>query len=785
MNELTACTTDNLNTHDRDECARVCGLVQGVGFRPTVWRIARDLGLTGNVINDGEGVQIQLQGDRVTRDLFFQQLTDECPPLARIDRIKRHAIVLESLQSFDIELSQNSETRTGLVADSATCQDCIDEALAHEQPNENRRAGYAFGNCTHCGPRLSITAKLPYDRHNTSMVAFTLCPDCRAEYQDPADRRFHAQPTACPSCGPTLWLETGDTQHTDDALQKTAQMLLQGKIVALKSTGGFQLACDANNVDSIAELRRRKQRPSKPFALMAASVQQLELYCHVSDKERTALSSAAAPIVLLQRRASCKLPETLAPDLQTLGFMLAHTPLHHLLLRAVQGPLLMTSGNRSGETQCIDNQQAHDQLASIADGTLYHNRDILQRLDDSVMREIDGEMRLMRRARGYAPLSLPVPPGFEQAAPVLAVGAELKNSFCLLQHGQLIQSQYLGDLQNLSAYQSLQQTIMQYCLLFDHSIHTVATDLHPAYLSSQWAQENSPQLQLVQHHHAHIASCLGENAYPLNGKMVLGIALDGSGMGDDGTLWGGELLLCNYRQYDRLACLQAGALPGAEQAIRQPWRNLLARLAHFPAHELAQIDCLKDKPLAPLLNMIATQKNSPLSSSSGRLFDAAAALLGLCHGSLDHEAQAATALEQLAAAAQDESHPGYPLPLNSEHELPQLEPRGLLEAMHTDLIQQVPLAQIARRFHLGVATGLCAAATTLQQQHHFHTVALSGGVCQNRVLIEFLNERLREAGFRVLQHRQVPCNDGGLSLGQALIAAAITLNKPEDNKPCA
>ena len=785
MKQLAAFNADNTNTLDIDECVRVSGLVQGVGFRPTVWRIARGLGLTGSVVNDGEGVQIFLQGEQATREQFFQQLVEQCPPLARIDSIKRHAAVLESQHSFNIDLSHSGEIRTGLVADSATCHACILEALEHDQTTANRRAGYAFGNCTHCGPRLSITAKLPYDRDNTSMAAFTLCSHCRAEYQNPADRRFHAQPTACPTCGPTLWLETGAKQFADDALQQAAKLLLQGKIVALKGTGGFQLACDANNANSVAELRHRKRRPSKPFALMAATMQQLELYCYISDKERHALCSAAAPIVLLRRRANCELPEALAPGLQTLGFMLAHTPLHHLLLRAVQGPLLMTSGNRSGETQCIDNQQARDQLASISDGVLFHNRDILQRLDDSVMREIDGEMRLMRRARGYAPLSLPVPPGFEQAAPVLAVGAELKNSFCLLQHGQLIQSQYLGDLQNLSVYQSLEQTLAHYCQLFEHTISTVAADRHPAYLSRQWAQENSQQLLQVQHHHAHIASCLGENAYPLNGKKVLGIALDGSGMGDDGTLWGGELLLCDYRQYQRLARLQACPLPGAEQAIRQPWRNLLARLAHLSVHELAQIECLKDKPLKPLLHMITKQINSPLSSSTGRLFDAAAALLGLCHGSLDHEAQAATALEQLASSAQDDSHPGYDLPFNSEHKLPQLEPSQLLEAMYADLVQQVPLAQIARRFHLGVATGLCAAATTLQQQHHFHTVALSGGVCQNRVLMEFLCGQLRAAGFQVLQHRQVPSNDGGLSLGQALVAAAITLKQPEDSTPCA
>ncbi|MGB0866272.1 MAG: carbamoyltransferase HypF [Granulosicoccaceae bacterium] len=778
MSHVASTSTDH---HSGIGCEhiRVRGLVQGVGFRPTVWRIARSLGLTGSVINDGKGVRILAQGDKNQREQLVERLLAECPPLARIDSIDRLAIPAAPQTSFEIERSEQEQTRTSLVADAASCQDCIDEALGRSVAEQNRREAYAFGNCTHCGPRFSITYTLPYDRAKTSMSAFAMCEACVAEYQDPANRRFHAQPIACPRCGPQLQFSVNDRVFTERCIERCIDQLKQGSVVAIKSTGGFQLACDAHHAAAISKLRKRKHRPSKPFALMARSVEEVARYCHISKRERQALLDPAAPIVLLSRRAECTLANALAPGLNTLGFMLAHTPLHHLLLDGFGGPVLMTSGNVSGEAQCIDNHQAAERLAPLCDAVLYHDRDIVLRLDDSVMREIDGDLQLMRRARGFAPLSHPLPPGFEHASALLAVGGELKNSFCLLQHGQLIQSQYLGELQNLSVYRDFQQSIKHYCQLYDHRVQTVVSDLHPDYQSSRWAAENARHQVKVQHHHAHIAACLGEHAYPLNGDAVLGMALDGTGLGDDGTLWGCELLLCNYQRSQRVGCLQAAPLPGGDQATRQPWRNLLARLRHLPEQDLQAISCLRDKPTKTLLAMMAKQSNSPLSTSAGRLFDAAAALLGLGQDSLEYEAQAAMALEQLASQARRDTHPGYPLLFNQSTSPAQLEPSTLFDAMLQDLRQGVSPAKIAHRFHLGVANGLLNAALQLRIEHPFKTVALSGGVCQNRVLMEHLTEKLRGAGFKVLQARKVPANDGGLSVGQALVAAAqqLTANR--------
>lgn len=769
-----------LNSHAQEEI-QVRGLVQGVGFRPTAWRLAQALDLCGSVCNRGDSVQILLQGSRESRDQYVRSLQAECPPLGRIDSLTRRPVSTAPQTQFVIVESRSGRHNTALVADAASCALCVAEAMDTHSNPANRRRGYAFGNCTHCGPRLSISQRLPYDRGNTSMAAFTLCAACQAEYDKPADRRFHAQPTACPDCGPQLWLHSSDGDEHEQPIAAAANRLRSGEIVAIKSTGGFQLAVDAHNAASIAELRRRKNRPHKPFALMVASLQEALCYCTASPEEREALQSSAAPIVLLQRRADCTLPEDLAPGLSTLGLMLAHSPLHHLLLRAAGGPLLMTSGNSHGDAQCIDNNEARERLHGIADCWLLHDRDIVQRLDDSVLRLIDGQVRLLRRARGYAPQSLPAPPGFAAAKPILAVGGTLKNTLCLMQRGQCVLTQHLGDLQTPSIHDDFERCGARYAALFDHQPSVIAADLHADYFSSRWASEQSAPVLAVQHHHAHAAACLGDNAYPLHGAPVLAITLDGSGLGDDDTLWGGELLLCDYRQYQRLAWLSPAPLPGGAQCMQQPWRNLLARLHACPQlrDQIQQLPALQGRAVSTLERMIDNNINAPLSSSVGRLFDAVAALLGLCAEQQSFEGQAAMALEQ--AAMQNNTADHYPLPLQGQT----LDPAPMLQALLDDLSSGASVALMARRFHNSVAQGFCQAALALREQHRFSSVALSGGVFQNRLLSEQLATGLRAAGLTVLQHRQVPCNDGGLSFGQALVAAARQLESPQESSPCA
>ena len=768
------------------ERIRIRGLVQGVGFRPTVWRIATELGIAGEVLNDGSGVLVRAWADTGAIDRFCQRLVEECPPLARIDGMERSVFTDDAPPpDFRIAASDASAVRTGVVPDAATCPACRDEIF---DPG-NRRYRYPFTNCTHCGPRLSIVRRIPYDRANTSMAAFTLCPECQAEYDNPSDRRFHAQPNACPACGPRVWLATPDGRDLppagEDALSQASRLLGEGRILAIKGIGGFHLACDATNRAAVDELRRRKRRYAKPFALMARNLDVIRDYAGLDAQEASLLSSPAAPIVLLTRRPqAAPLADGVAPGQATLGFMLPYSPLHHLLLADWERPLVMTSGNLSDEPQCIGNDETRERLGAIADYLLLHDRPIVNRVDDSVVRLMDGAPRYLRRARGYAPATLPLPPGLENTPPVLALGGELKNTVCLLKSEQVVLSQHLGDLEDARTADEYERTIRLYRQIFDLDPALVAIDRHPDYRSTAAGQElagaTNAKLMAVQHHHAHIASVMAEAGWPASGGAVLGIALDGLGYGEDGTVWGGEFLLASYSGFRRLGALRPTPLPGGSKAMVEPWRNAWAHLAthigwrtcleRWPGVEMIQ--WLNRRPLATLEQMVTRGINSPMSSSCGRLFDAVAAAVGIRRETISYEGQAAIELE--AAALDAPADAGrYPFRIHAGEAMLWLDPAPMWSALMEDLATNADRATISARFQGGLAAAVCETAVQLAVRSGISTLALSGGVFQNRALFEQVSEGLRQQGLDVLSHRLVPANDGGLALGQAAVAAAL------------
>lgn len=776
---------------------RVRGMVQGVGFRPTVWRLAHDIGLIGQVRNDSDGVLIRAWGNAALLDRFVARLRDECPPLARIDRIERRALAPDAgVEGFCIVPSAGGHVHTGVVPDAMLCADC----LADIRDPDNRRFGYPFTNCTHCGPRLSIIRAIPYDRANTTMAAFPMCQACRDEYENPADRRFHAQPLACPACGPHVWLEGADgalAAGPADAIQAASALLRAGRIVAIKGLGGFQLACDACNPAAVARLRQRKRRERKPFALMARDLTVIRRYCAPTRRECRLLQSPAGPIVILaageRREPGAELAPDVAPGVRSLGFMLPGTPLHWLLMAGTDRPIVLTSGNASDEPQCIENADARMRLDAIAEAFLMHDRDIARRVDDAVARVVLDAPSVMRRARGYAPAPIPLPPGFADAPPILAMGGELKNTFCLMRRGEAIISHHIGDLEDALTHADYQRALLQYMALFEHAPQRVAVDLHPEYLSGKIGRElalgRALPLVEIQHHHAHIAACMAENGVPLDARPVLGVALDGLGFGADGSLWGGEFLLADYRGFTRLGRLRPVAMPGGASAVHEPWRNTYAHLVSAFGWDrlavqygaLAMVRCLAARPRAVLDTMMRRGVNSPLASSAGRLFDAVAAALGICPERSAYEGQAAIELEaRVDQRVMDEEGDAraYPFAL-VPGELACLEPRPMWQALLDDLMQGTPPAVIAARFHKGLAIAVVDMVSHLADVSDGigsgAAVALSGGVFQNRILLEQVAARLGASGFRVLWHRQVPANDGGLSLGQAVIAAAQAL----------
>lgn len=774
------------------ETIQVRGTVQGVGFRPTVWRLAQQWQLRGQVFNDGQGVTIEVAGEHINQ--FVDQLLQEPPRLAHIQSLQRQAMNADTItgDGFHIVDSVNSHIDTDVAADAATCSECLRDI---QDPN-NRRFGYAFTNCTHCGPRFTITQAVPYDRGNTSMAVFTQCPSCQAEYDSPNVRRFHAQPNACSHCGPSLsWVEQG--VRTAGDIKQLAAALRAGKIVAVKGIGGFHLMCDAQNKGAIDELRKRKQRGAKPFAIMAKSCSEIQRYAQLMPGEQALLESPSAPIVLLSKREDCALPDNLAPKLNTLGFMLPHSPLHHLLFAEFDGPVVATSGNAKGFAPCIDDEHALSALSDIADAWLLHNRIIINRCDDSITRVTPLGEQMIRRARGYAPSSLALPEGFhcdEQLPSVLALGGELKHSFCCLSHKRALLSQHMGDIKHLQIFDELTRSIDLYQQLFDHRETLIAIDKHPAYMSHQMGTERATQLGIplieVQHHHAHIASCMSEHMRPLNAPPVIGIALDGIGYGDDGNLWGGEILLADYCRAQRLAHLPAVGLPGGDLAAHEPWRNLVAHLYHCWGDQWRHFggslaDELHTLPINTVEQMLNKQVNAPHSSSAGRLFDAVAAALNICRQGIDYEGQAAIELEALTSVDEclSEQSNWYPIASNEVAGAMQFDLQTMWQSLLNDLRTQQPAHLISARFHGGLAHALARVAVSLVITHQLDTVVCSGGVMQNQVLASVLDRQLKAKfataspshALSVLHQHTIPANDGGLSLGQALIAAAQTI----------
>jgi len=722
---------------------RVTGIVQGVGFRPFVHGAARRLGLAGHVLNTASGVVIEVEGDPDAVAGLERVLREELPPLAHIDSIE--ATDLEPLdgRGFVILESHDEEGAFSLVPpDASTCGDCLREV---DDP-QDRRFGYPFTNCTNCGPRYTIIRDVPYDRPRTTMDAFVMCAACQAEYDEPSDRRFHAQPNACPVCGPSLSAN----------LEETRAAIGRGEIVALKGLGGFQLVCDAKRPEAVARLRERKRRSEKPFAVMVADVAAAEAMCVVSEEDRLALTSPQRPIVLLPRRIAAA---HLAPGNDSLGVMLPYTPLHHLLVRGFAG-LVVTSGNVSEEPIVIGNAVAIERLGGIADGFLLHDREIHTRVDDSVVRTFEGRTRVLRRARSFAPrpveLGHPVPQ-------VLACGAQLKNTFCLTRGSQAFLSQHIGDLENYETLTFFEETLERMQRLFRIAPVAVAHDLHPLYLSTRYALALEGMERVgVQHHHAHIASCMAEHGVR---ERVIGVAMDGTGYGTDGAIWGAEFLSADLGSFRRRAHFRYVPLAGGDAAVRQPWRVALSYLMDAGIGE-TPLPGVAEGDRRVVAQMIRTGFNTVPASSAGRLFDAVASLLGIRHEA-SFEAQAAIELEVIARAGEADCAYRYDLAVGEPMEI---DFRPMIVAIMRDVAHSVPVPRIAARFHETIAAVIEDVCVRIRGDEALNRVCLSGGTFQNWLLLGNAASRLRRRGFEVLLHEQVPPNDGGISLGQAAVA---------------
>jgi len=777
----------------------VRGIVQGVGFRPFVYGLAVKHNLKGWVYNTSEDVRIEVEGEAEAIKQFERELETKTPPLAHIENITIEYHPPRGYKNFEIRQSQAQEGKYQLISpDVATCQACLGELLNPE----DRRYRYPFTNCTNCGPRFTIIEDMPYDRPKTTMRYFQMCPQCQAEYDNPLDRRFHAQPNACPKCGPQVELvdNRGKLVTKSNPIAAASQLLKEGKIVAIKGLGGFLLACDATNDTAVKTLRQRKKRSSKPFAIMVTDVDEAKRHCYVSPEEEKLLTSPQSPIVLMKWREDSSGSREVAPNLQFLGVMLPYTPLHHILLRDTGRPLVMTSGNLSEEPIARDNDEALRRLSGIADYFLIHNRDIYSRYDDSVAIVERGTSQLIRRARSYAPYPIRLPFKTRQ---VLGCGAEEKNTFCLTKDNYAFLSQHIGDMENMETLEHFDSTISLYKRLFHVEPEIIAHDLHPDYLATKYARElgeSGIKLVPVQHHHAHIASCLADNGLE---SSVIGVAFDGTGMGADGNIWGGEFLVADYRNFRRAGHLEYLPLPGGAAAIKKPRRSAIGYILTLLGEnalnaviatlnevkgkqsQLASIGQVTEVEVEVIKRQIERRINSPLSSSMGRLFDAISALLGI-RGEIDYEGQAAVELEMAAhssviarpvpseARELDEAISGnnesYPYHIVEDEGMRVVRLRDLLSAVIEDLHQGISKGRISVKFHNTIARMINEMCHLIADETGVRQVALSGGVFQNRLLLRKTVSLLESSGFQVFTHRQVPCNDGGISLGQAVIA---------------
>ena len=785
---------DELDPSVQRRHVQVTGVVQGVGFRPFVFKLAEASSLGGFVFNSSAGVTIEIEGVSAALHNFLAELRAHPPALAEINDVTVTEVGPRGETAFHILDSREEAGAFALIpADAATCDACWRD---FGDP-ANRRFGYPFTNCTHCGPRYTIIRGVPYDRPATTMSSFAMCEECAAEYADPNDRRFHAQPNACAACGPSLCLvKTGaaprDCSFADTnalrILQQVRSLLQNGGIVAVKGLGGFLLACDARNAGAVEELRRRKRRPAKPFALMARDASAVGALCELSEQEQRALQHPRRPIMVLRKRDGTELPETIAPGNPTLGVMLPYTPLHYLLFSdSPDAPsefdaLVMTSGNFSEEPIVIGNEEALTQLAPLADYFLLHNRDIATRVDDSVTRVFLGKERVLRRSRGYAPQTIDL--GFELQE-VLAVGAELKNTFCLTKGTHAILSQHLGDLENYETLRFFEETLAQMQCVFRVAPKAVAHDMHPNYMSTRLAKAWPVARKIaVQHHHAHIAGCMAENR--LRGK-VIGVALDGTGYGTDGKIWGGEFLVADFAGFERRAHFRYVALPGGDAAVRQPWRMAYSYLRDAFGAELPDVVCLRDVPAktrALVDRMIATGLRTVETSSCGRLFDAVAALLGLGN-EVTFEGEAAIALENCAAPGVEERYPfeisgGDPRVIDFRPMIRAIVPELAVasgaqapssrESATARLKPRPSDGAISARFHNTIADAVIETCSRIRERDKLDRVCVSGGTFQNVYLSERVAAGLQKRGFGVFFHSVAPANDGGIALGQAVIA---------------
>ena len=740
------------------------GVVQGVGFRPFVYTLAERHGLSGWVRNTASGVELEVEGTPGALSAFLDGLVGTAPPLAHVEQVRVEDLPPRGYEVFEIQVSRDGEGFQPVSPDVATCPECLQEVM---DPGD-RRFGYPFTNCTHCGPRFTIIRWIPYDRPNTTMAGFAMCADCQAEYSDPMDRRFHAQPNACPKCGPHLTLvDARGRELPGDPLAETRRLLAAGRIVAIKGIGGFHLACDATNEAAVLRLRERKGREAKPLALMVAHLAAAERLSELSDEERALLRSPARPIVLLREQPGSAIAPAVAPGLRTLGLMLPYSPLHHLLFHESQlTTLVMTSGNRSDEPIATDNEDALARLLTIADAFLLHDRPIHVRCDDSVTRIAAGGELPVRRSRGYAPFPVRLP--FE-SRPILALGAELKSAVCLTRGPYAFMSPHIGDLENYETYASYGQMVGRMAALFRIRPEAVAHDLHPDYLSTRYALSLDPSLPRipVQHHHAHVAACMAEHG--LSGP-VIGVAFDGTGYGTDGSIWGGEFLVAEYAGFGRAAHWRYVPMPGGDRAVREPFRMALAHLlCAFGGWDDGWPPVRDATPAERRMIrwQIEREVNAPLTSSVGRLFDAVASILGVRHRAR-YEAQAAIELEALADPAADGA---YPVAIAGEDPAV-IDPGPLIRGVVADREAGTPVPVIAARFHAAVAAVVVQVCERIRASTRLGRVVLSGGVFQNVTLLRRVLPGLAAAGFEVFTHHVVPPNDGGIALGQAVVAEA-------------
>ena len=749
----------------------VKGVVQGVGFRPFIYNLARRHGLAGFVLNTGEGVEIEAEGELKDLEAFRRAVKYEAPPRAVIEHIGPRVMHIKGETDFTIKASKERPDEFQLVSpDIATCDECLAELF----DPADRRYRYPFTNCTNCGPRFTIIKDMPYDRPKTTMDAFVMCPACQREYDDPGNRRFHAQPNACPDCGPTLsFVAKSEEQRAkgEEALAAAVAMLKEGKVVAVKGLGGFQLACDAENETAVGRLRERKRRFGKPLAVMMASVEDVEEYCQVHVAERELLISPERPIVLLKQRTKPSLAEGIAPGNNYLGVMLPYTPLHHLLMNDTGLILVMTSGNLSEEPIAAENEEGYRRLEHIADGFLVHNRDIYSRYDDPVVRVVENRRVMIRRARGYAPFPVHLP--FKAKREVLAVGGELKSTFCLIKDGYGFVSQHIGDMENIDTFEHFERTLELYEKLFRVTPSIVACDMHPEYFTTKLAKGlPAEKLIEVQHHHAHIASVTAEHHFR---DPVIGVAFDGTGYGTDGTIWGGEFLIADWQGFRRAAHLREFRLPGGDAAVEKPYRTAFSYLYSIYGDDYKELGIEYLKRLDPietdiLIRQVRTGMLSPYTSSAGRLFDAVSSLAGVRH-EIEFEGQAAIELEMLS---DEGDHGRYDYALRNEAPVV-IDTEPVIKGVIKDLQAGAPAAVIGAKFHETVAALIIDVCGRLKKETGIGTVALSGGVFQNATLYRKVLKGLGRQGFRVLTHKELPVNDGGISLGQAVIAHTIII----------